>query len=159
MKALLLMTFLVGTLRAEQLHWEVVNARAGTSISSGVQWMLTFRNISDRTLNVAEDSQIKGNALVNLLPPYNSSISCHTPKNLKVEPGATINAVHRYPSGFDLDKLTLAILEGDKWTVLGPLSKIATKGQQAGAGQPATASESKSEGKDKPQPESKVAPR
>jgi hypothetical protein len=32
-------------------------------------------------------------------------------------------------------------------------------GEQGGAGQPATASESKSDGKDKPQPESKVAPR
>lgn len=33
------------------------------------------------------------------------------------------------------------------------------KGEQAGAGQPATAPESKPEGKDKPQPESKPASR
>lgn len=36
---------------------------------------------------------------------------------------------------------------------------IHEEAEQAGAGQPATASESKSEGKDKSQPESKVAPR
>ena len=48
--------------------------------------------------------------------------------------------------------------ESDTWPVLnmpGPWRKSA---QQAGADQPATASESKPEGADKPQPESKAAP-
>ena len=165
MKALLLITLLIGTLKAENPHWEVVSAKAKTSTSSDVEWTFTIRNISDQKLNVAEDWRIKGNASANL---YNNagmnlySEPCHPPKiPLKVEPGATITVVILDQAGFDREKFTLAIIEGDKRAVIGTLSKITTKGQQDGADQSATAPapESKAGGKEKLKPESEVPPR
>ncbi len=171
MKSLLLITILIGTISAEELHWKIVESRAEISTDFATKWTFTIQNISDRTLNVAQDWSIKENASTNLYVgsfdagkklsdmPYGAgsklfSESCHTPTQLKVEPGATINAVITVFADYDRDRLTLGVIEGDKRTAIGTLSKIAPKGQQGGTGQPATRPESKSEGSDKPQPES-----
>lgn len=56
--------------------------------------------------------------------------------------------------------LTIEISDLDsEWKFIIREKQMKKSAEQAGADQPATASESKSEGKDKPQPESKVRPR
>ncbi len=65
------------------------------------------------------------------------------------------NFIH-LPGSFDLKE---GWKKRESWDLKGIFFDAESPAEQAGADQPATASESKSEGKDKPQPESKNAPR
>jgi hypothetical protein len=51
-----------------------------------------------------------------------------------VKPGATVDAVITVHADYDQDNLTLGIIEGDRRTAIGTLSKIAPNGQQDARG-------------------------
>lgn len=146
MKAFLLITLLIGTLRAEERCWDVVSARSAGSTNSAVEWTFTIQNISDQTRYVTEDWRIKGNAWSNLYHHGGCSLfsePCHGRRSrLTVEPKATITVVilDLAGIGIDRDMLTVAILEGEHRVEIGTLSKITTN-------------------KAEPKPESEVIPK
>jgi hypothetical protein len=166
MKTLLIAVLLIGSLQAGESHWKVVSAAREGSVNSGATWVFKIRNTSDREIVVTEDWSRKGKAAANLCldlgrfganPDLNLIAEpCHhsSRDSLTIRPGDTVTAVVPAFAGFELGRLNLTIIEARKKLLVAPLSSLTIHGQQAGAGQPATRSESNSEGGDKPLQES-----
>ncbi len=171
MKTLLIAALLLGPLQADEAHWKVVSAALEGDVGARANWVFRIRNTSDREIEVTEDYSRKGKAAANLClgndqfganPDSNLFAEpCHYTSfaTITVKPGDTVTAVVPANTGFELAILNLTIIEQRKKLLVAPLSSLRIKGQQEGTGQPATAPESKPEGNDKPQPESKPAPR
>lgn len=165
MKTLLIAVLLLGSLQADEAHWEVVSAAREGGVGARATWVFKIRNTSDREIQVTEDWSRKGKAAANLCldlgrfganPDFNLVAEpCHYPSrgSITVGPGDTVTAVIPALTGFELGRLNLTIIEEGKKLLVAPLSSLRIQGQQDGAGQPATRSESDSEGGDKPQPE------
>jgi hypothetical protein len=166
MKTLLITALLLGPLQADEAHWKVVSAAREGDVGACANWVFTIRNTSDRELEVTEDWSRKGKAAANLCldtgqfganPDLNLFAEpCHYTSfaTITVRPGDTVTAVVPANTGFELARLNLTIIEQRKKLLVAPLSSLRFKGQQGGTGQSATRPQSKSEGGDKPQPES-----
>ena len=165
MKTLLISALLLGSLQADDAHWEVVSAAREGDVGAVENWVFRIRNTSDREIEVTEDYIRKGKAAANLCmdlgrfganpdlnlfaePGHYTSFATIT-----VRPGDTVTAVVPVFTGFELARLNLTIIEQRKKLLVAPLSSIKIEGEQGGTGQPATRSQSKSEGSAKPQPE------
>ena len=109
----------------------------------------------DETWRDAGDANVISSCRINLT---------HAAKELEgggflLEVTVDISSLVR-PEGFKLSDAEVVDLVRQAISLNFPKAAVVIKkGEQAGAGQPATAPESKSEGKENPKPESKVAPR
>ena len=135
--------------------WEVVKVAIIKDRTQSVQYTFTIRNQSTEALKVGG---AKGQANANLSLGQGHVLfaeACHLPHtNMTIEPGAVINATVPAVDSFEQDLVNLVIfVEGERIS-LGSMADITKNGQQDGAGQPATALDSKEEGVEKPQPES-----
>ena len=166
MKTLLIVVLSLGSLQADELNWEVVSAVREGGSGTGATWVFRIRNTSDREITLTEDWSRRGKAAANLCldlgrfganPDINLIAEpCHYPslRSLTVEPGGIVTAVVPALGEMELRRLSLTIIEERKKLLVAPLSSLKITGQQDGAEQPATAPESKSEGKEKLKPES-----
>ena len=147
-----------------------IAVKASTTVSPGISFYPNMRFVLD------DDTLIAGHTScfpTGLFPGKDCAGYVGVYSDVRVPEGRTTKAVEIVVAASDpqklfaavegqafrrLDDKTLEILK-NKGGILLRLPVTNNVAVQAGAGHPATASESKPEGKEKPQPESKPAPR